>query len=414
MSRGVMDRHPEGSENSLAQVLAGLEARLSRQLTMDRETIVGAIAGGPISGGSAGRGGGGGAGPIVLLPDDLPPCASCGRSFADPLRSAIHQRGCARLLKAPPPAAFAAQQRAEALRRQAWATLSTLSEAGGNTAAAAHGTRTQAPPALANVANLRSQQQSEHSQHSQHSQHGQYSQHSQHGQYSQHSQHGQYSQHSQHSRSDSRASSAHPSTRPQSSMARELQPPQEAVPDQQRPASRVGGGASPAPSATPPRRQSQAPPRASNVPAAPPPPPVAVPDDTRRTSSPEIDSSEYRSEPSRRPSESNVSSEWMEEDELCQEAEADDVQTGRGPPPSTAAYPDPSALDDDGPPPELVPCDVCGRNFAADRLDRHMKICEKQSKKKRKVFGESAERLKLQEKAAEEEAKMKVSSGVGR
>ena len=96
MNRNVMDRHPEGSENSLAQVLAGLEARLSRQLTMDRETIVGAIAGGPLSAGGA-SGGRGGACPIVLMPDDPPPCNSCGRIFADPLRMAIHQRGCARL-----------------------------------------------------------------------------------------------------------------------------------------------------------------------------------------------------------------------------------------------------------------------------------------------------------------------------
>jgi hypothetical protein len=49
-----------------------------------------------------------------------------------------------------------------------------------------------------------------------------------------------------------------------------------------------------------------------------------------------------------------------------------------------------------------VPCSICSRNFREDRLERHMKICEKQASKKRKVFGESAERLKLQEKLKEE------------
>ena len=52
-------------------------------------------------------------------------------------------------------------------------------------------------------------------------------------------------------------------------------------------------------------------------------------------------------------------------------------------------------------PKELVPCDICGRNFAVDRLQRHRVICVKQSSKKpRKMYGASAERLKLQEKAA--------------
>ena len=48
---------------------------------------------------------------------------------------------------------------------------------------------------------------------------------------------------------------------------------------------------------------------------------------------------------------------------------------------------------------------MCSRNFAADRLERHIKICSKQSAKKRKVFGQSAERLKAREKAEKEEAK---------
>lgn len=35
---------------------------------------------------------------------------------------------------------------------------------------------------------------------------------------------------------------------------------------------------------------------------------------------------------------------------------------------------------------QLVPCRVCGRSFASNRLAKHEKICSKESKKKRKVF----------------------------
>ena len=55
--------------------------------------------------------------------------------------------------------------------------------------------------------------------------------------------------------------------------------------------------------------------------------------------------------------------------------------------------------------PAQVPCDVCGRRFNVNRLERHIAICAKLNTKKRKVFGESAERLKLQEKFAAEAAK---------
>ena len=46
---------------------------------------------------------------------------------------------------------------------------------------------------------------------------------------------------------------------------------------------------------------------------------------------------------------------------------------------------------------DLVPCDNCGRNFLADRLEKHMKICLKQ--KQRKTFGPDADRVKLREQA---------------
>ena len=34
----------------------------------------------------------------------------------------------------------------------------------------------------------------------------------------------------------------------------------------------------------------------------------------------------------------------------------------------------------------LVPCSICGRNFAAERLNKHMGICAKASNKKRRQF----------------------------
>jgi len=47
-------------------------------------------------------------------------------------------------------------------------------------------------------------------------------------------------------------------------------------------------------------------------------------------------------------------------------------------------------LDDGGP---LVPCPDCGRKFKEDRLDRHIKICQKVFVQKRKQFNSAANRL---------------------
>ena len=61
-----------GSQADLATFFSGLEARLSRQLTQDRDSIIGAIAGSPRS--TSGP-------PIVLLPDEPleTACTICGR-----------------------------------------------------------------------------------------------------------------------------------------------------------------------------------------------------------------------------------------------------------------------------------------------------------------------------------------------
>ncbi|XP_065216868.1 zinc finger C2HC domain-containing protein 1C isoform X2 [Planococcus citri] len=46
------------------------------------------------------------------------------------------------------------------------------------------------------------------------------------------------------------------------------------------------------------------------------------------------------------------------------------------------------------PPPGMVNCKTCGRNFAQDRIKKHQEICEKASKSKRKKFDPLKQRLK--------------------
>lgn len=42
---------------------------------------------------------------------------------------------------------------------------------------------------------------------------------------------------------------------------------------------------------------------------------------------------------------------------------------------------------------ELFPCEVCGRTFAAQPLQKHRKVCEKSIVKKRKVFDSLKQRV---------------------
>lgn len=46
------------------------------------------------------------------------------------------------------------------------------------------------------------------------------------------------------------------------------------------------------------------------------------------------------------------------------------------------------------PPPGMSSCKICSRNFASDRIKFHQEICEKTSKKRRKVFDPVTHRLK--------------------
>ena len=42
----------------------------------------------------------------------------------------------------------------------------------------------------------------------------------------------------------------------------------------------------------------------------------------------------------------------------------------------------------------LLPCSICSRKFASERIDKHMTICAKATNKKRKVFNMSKARKK--------------------
>jgi hypothetical protein len=366
----------------LASLLSGLEARLSNQLSSDREALAARITGGA----AAGYGGGGGGGaPIVLIPDEPleRPCGTCGRIF-EPLRMAVHTRSCARLQQPPPPAAFAAQQRADNVRKQAWVHLTGL-------------------------------QQRQHHQQSQHQQ-----------------------------------ANNHPMPTPtqqqqQQEEQRRAAAPATALPTgapQRRPSGAPSSGVrTPGGARTPVGRAS-----AAAAAAHPPPPPIAVP----RDGSPQSDQGESSSEARRvydsTPAQSAPPSEagWAEEAHPCddddeygeysdgapvpiddqyyeepapqhvgqQEEDFErsismDRRPSTAPSQSVSEAPSeyPSELPEDGEAPDLVPCEVCGRNFAADRLEKHMKICSKASTKKRKAFGPSLERMKQQEKEAKEKEK---------
>lgn len=51
---------------------------------------------------------------------------------------------------------------------------------------------------------------------------------------------------------------------------------------------------------------------------------------------------------------------------------------------------------DDAPVPEgLVRCQICKRNFAEDRLEKHQTICQKTKAKKRKVYDASKKRVQV-------------------
>ena len=360
----------------LSAFFTGLEERLSQTLARDRQDILGAIAGGMTPGAGAGSGG-----PIVLLPDeplDTEPCQTCGRSF-EPIRMAIHQRGCARLQQPIASNAAAAQQRFDAVRQKAWAQLAALS------AEPPYVPQQQHPPAA--VQRPRPMPPL-----------------------------------SRQSTAPGHMAGAGPVER----TSAPAPAPAPALPAQAgRNTPPAGGARTPprgrAPAAAPAQPPSR-PAARSPSPAMHPPPPVHVPTDySRRTGSPDHDPEDdtayigdggYDDDEAASVAPSYPASEaaWDGDNGLCEEV-APDPDEGVGdewPPEPASSYPetyDDEAPQDEGEAKDTAPCDICGRNFVVDRLERHVKICSKSAGKKRKVFGASAERLKLQEKASAEEAK---------
>lgn len=67
---------------------------------------------------------------------------------------------------------------------------------------------------------------------------------------------------------------------------------------------------------------------------------------------------------------------------------------------AAGSYPDGPAAEDSEQSVNLVPCSNCGRNFAADRISKHMTICSKSSSKQRKVFDSTKARTQGTEMAS--------------
>ncbi|XP_023334316.1 zinc finger C2HC domain-containing protein 1B isoform X2 [Eurytemora carolleeae] len=65
---------------------------------------------------------------------------------------------------------------------------------------------------------------------------------------------------------------------------------------------------------------------------------------------------------------------------------AEEHNTGRRPSQHELTNPPPQSTD-------LVPCDICGRKFAEDRIERHKEICMKTTTKEREAFDVREQRL---------------------
>ena len=63
---------------------------------------------------------------------------------------------------------------------------------------------------------------------------------------------------------------------------------------------------------------------------------------------------------------------------------------------------------------DLLPCSVCGRKFVADRLEKHVEICSKTSRKKRKVFSSAIMRRRGTEMEQYSRRKGEENRGVSR
>ena len=386
------------SAAELASALHAMEYRLSKQLLETKHGLHEVIVGGSEKSSRDGSGGPS----IVLLPDDSDAaCESCGREF-EAFRLAVHARACQRLSARTPPAVVAAAQRANSMRQHAMALLKQLTSQPARQpqqqlfsraatplapAAADRDNRTQssapskrptvggapAPPVAVPPAAMRPAHPESRGASYRHDEFA-YAQECDDEAFDRDEAYGDeheapYEEEEpppppkQQAKAPQRPPQQQPKKPPP--MEYEEEPPPQAKapqrPPQQQPKK-------PPPmeyeEELPPPPQSKAPQRPPQQPRKPSPPP--------KQPSPREDEDEFPPQPAQYPTGDLGEDAFVDEEEMRQ---------------------------------QQAQCDICGRNFNADRLERHRAICIKQSTKKRKVFGESAERMKLQEKLAEEHAK---------
>ena len=360
------------SAAELASALHAMEYRLSKQLLETKHGLHEVIVGGSEKSSRDGSGGPS----IVLLPDDSDAaCESCGREF-EAFRLAVHARACQRLSARTPPAVVAAAQRANSMRQHAMALLKQLTSQPARQpqqqlfsrsatplapAAADRDNRTQssapskrppvggapAPPVAVPPAAMRSAHPESRGASYRHDEYA-YAQECDDETYDCDEAYGDEHE------------APYEEEEPPPPLKQQAKAPQRPPPQQpKKPPPMEYEEEEP-----PPPPQAKAPQRPPQQPRKPSPPP--------KQPSPRADEDEFPPPPAQYPTGDLGEDAFVDEEEMRQ---------------------------------QQAQCDICGRNFNADRLERHRAICIKQSTKKRKVFGESAERMKLQEKLAEEHAK---------
>ena len=387
------------SAAELASALHAMEYRLSKQLLETKHGLHEVIVGGSEKSSRDGSGGPS----IVLLPDDSDAaCESCGREF-EAFRLAVHARACQRLSARTPPAVVAAAQRANSMRQHAMALLKQLTSQPARQpqqqlfsrsatplapAAADRDNRTQssapskrppvggapAHPVAVPPAAMRSAHPESRGASYRHDEYA-YAQECDDEAYDCDEAYGD--------EHEAPYEEEEPPPPPKQQAKAPQRPPQQP----KKPPPMEYEEEEPPPQAKapqrPPQKQPKKPPPMEYEEEEPPPPPQAKaaqrpPQQPRKPSpppkqpSPRADEDEFPPPPAQYPTGDLGEDAFVDEEEMRQ---------------------------------QQAQCDICGRNFNADRLERHRAICIKQSTKKRKVFGESAERMKLQEKLAEEHAK---------
>ena len=377
------------STASLEHALAGLEQRLVAQLASNHQTIASALNG---TGGS-----------LVLMPDDHEPCADCGRTF-EPRRMVIHARACRRLRQPPSKAMLSNEQHAADVRRAAREALAMIRAApdaqlsqhprtivGRTSSPVVRPTRGSTPPPVAVPSTRRSQQQHQ-------PQKQEYD-----------DQEEEEEEEEEVEEAGTAESDGHRSALFEKGGRYNTGGQLEA--SHRAPASVP---VPPGPKSTGAARREQAQ-REMNRWQAPQDECQSADEDEddyrfpeqRQQQGQRVQQQQRRQAqkpPQRPPHRQQQEQQHASPPPLpAEEEETEDYSAA----PPVAEYPTGSMDEEEaGPAPDLAQCSVCSRSFAADRLERHMKICAKQSSKKRKVFGESAERLKAREKAEKEEAKI--------